>query len=434
MLNLDPVADARMARSRGVADYALPLLLYPLGGHCFGVIAMLALFITLSLQTAGTLPLGLPDAGLPLLAISLIWTLFYLLDVIRETARGHARPPPLRGEALYLATGLRPLVLPLMVGAGWLALRTTHPQAAIALLALSAFVLPAHLFILATEDVLLYALDPARWLRLMGGLGWSYLLPCAALAASVWLLRLAAGWLSGLLLAALCGYLLFAVAHLLGYLGFRRHAELGLALAVKPPDQAAGEQEQIRRQQQLLAGIDAALLAGDETAAIRLIETATGGPVSVRESLENLFWSLQHKGLTRLLPVAGRRLIAQLLAEQRHQRALEIAEVCLDLDPRFQPAQIEQLEALARQAISGHYHALLMRLLRHAGDGAVDPRWAGLQFLHAQYLAEQRGDDAAALALVEPLLQHRNHPQIARFEALAKALRRLTSRIGNPSE
>jgi len=431
MLNRDPVADARMARSRGIADYALPLLLYPLGGHCLGVIAMLAIFITISLRSAGILPLGIPDAGLPLLAISLIWTLFYLLEVIRETASGHARAPPLRGEALYLAAGLKPLAFPLMVGAGWLALRTPHPQAALALLAVAAFVLPAYLFILATEDVLLYALDPTRWLRLMATLGASYLLPCAALAGSVWLLRFAAGWLSGLLLAALCGYLLFAVAHLLGYLGFRRHAELGLALSVKHPDQQAREQEQVLRQQQLLARIDAALLAGDEPAAIKLIETAPGGPLSVRESLEGLFWSLQNKGLTRLVPIAGRRLIAQLLSEQRSQRALEVAETCLNLDPRFQPAQIEQLEALARQAITGRYHELLMRLLQHAGDGGRDPRWAGLQFLRAQYLAEHCKDDAGALALVEPLLAHRDHPQAARFAALSQALRRLSGRAGH---
>ncbi|MDP3858181.1 MAG: hypothetical protein Q8Q73_10535 [Stagnimonas sp.] len=428
MLNRDPVADARMARSRGVADYALPLLLYPLGAHCLPVIAMLAFFITLSLRTAGTLPLGIPDAGLPLLAISLIWTLFYLLEVIRETARGHARAPPLRGEALYLAVGLKPLTLPLLVGAGWLALRTPHPQAALALLAVAAFVLPAYLFILATEDVLLYALDPARWLRLMGTLGASYLLPGLALAGSVWLLRLAAGWLSGLLLAGLTGYLLFGVAHLLGYLGFRRHAELGLALAVKHPDQQAREQEQVRRQQQLLIAIDAALLAGDEAAATRLIETAPGGPLSLRDALESLFWSLRSKGLVRLVPVAGRRLIGQLLSEQRSQRALEVAETCLNLDPRFQPARIEQLEALARQAIVGRYPELLQRLLRHAGDGGRDPQWAGLQFLHAQYLAEQRGDDAAALALVEPLLGHRDHPQAAAFAAYARALKSLTQR------
>lgn len=428
MLNRDPVADARMARSRGVADYALPLLAYPLRGHCPPVIAMLALFINLALMSSGTLPLGLPDAGLPLLCITLIWTLFYLLDVIRQTARGHALPPPLSGEALYLAAGLRPLALPLMVGLGWLALREPHPPLALALLAFAAFVLPAYLFILATEDVLLYALDPARWLRLIASFGLHYLLPCAALAGSVALLRLAGGWIDGFLLAALCGYLLFGVAHLVGYLGFRRHAELGLAVAVKHPDLEAREQQRAQRQKALLDDIDTALRDGDETAAARRIETAPAD----REALEALFWSLQKRGLSRLLPVAGRRLIGLLLAGQRGARALEIAETCLNLDPHFQPGRIEDLEALARQAMATGYPKLLERLLRHRGDGGHDPRWAGVQFLLAQHLAEQGKDDAAALALVEPLLRHRDHPQAARFAALAAALRRMQKRDRNP--
>lgn len=419
-----------MARSRGVADYALPLLAYPLRGHCPPVIAMLALFINLALMSSGTLPLGLPDAGLPLLCITLIWTLFYLLDVIRQTARGHALPPPLSGEALYLAAGLRPLALPLMAGLGWLALREPHPALALALLAFAAFVLPAYLFILATEGVLLYALDPARWLRLIASLGLHYLLPCAALAGSVALLRLAGGWIDGFLLAALCGYLLFGVAHLLGYLGFRRHAELGLAVAVKHPDVDAREQQRAQRQKALLDDIDTALRDGDEATAARRIETAPAD----REALEALFWALQKRGLVRLLPVAGRRLVSLLLAGQRSARALEIAETCLNLDPHFQPGRIEDLEALARQAITTGYPRLLERLLRHRGDGGHDPRWASVQFLLAQHLAEQGKDDAAALALVEPLLQHRDHPQAARFAALAGALRRMQERGPNPPQ
>lgn len=430
MLNRDPVADARMARSLGVADYALPLLAYPLRGHCPPVIAMLALFIDLALMSRGTLPLGLPDAGLPLLCITLIWTLFYLLDVIRQTARGHALPPPFSGEALYLAAGLRPLALPLMVGLGWLALREPHPALALALLAVAAFVLPAYLFILATEGVLLYALDPARWLRLIASFGLHYLLPCAALAGSVALLRLAGGWIDGFLLAALCGYLLFGVAHLLGYLGFRRQAELGLAVAVKHPDVEAREQQRAQRQKALLDDIDTALRDGDEAAAARRIETAPAD----REALEALFWALQKRGLSRLLPAAGRRLIGLLLAGQRSARALEIAETCLNLDPHFQPGRIEDLEALARQAMTAGYPKLLERLLCHRGDGGHDPRWAGVQFLLAQHLAEQGRDDAAALALVEPLLQHRDHPQAARFAALANALRQMQKRDRNPPQ
>lgn len=424
----DPAADARMARAQGVLDYLLPLLVYPLSGHSLPVIGLLALLITLSLRTSGTLPLGIPDAGLPLLAISLIWTQFYLLQVIRETARGHARPPPLGGDALYLAAGLRPLALPLMVGLVWLALRQEQALAAQTLLALGAFVLPAYLFIFATEDRLLYALDPSRWLRLMSQFGLSYLLPCAALASSVALLRLAGGWISGLLFAALTGYLLVGIAHLLGYLGFRRHAELGLALAVPDPDQLAREQAQQHRQQALLKDIDAALLAGDQATAIRLIEITPGGPHDARAFFETLFWSLRHRGLQRLLPAAGGRLIAQLLQEQRVGRALEVAETCLDLDGGFQPASPGQLEILAREAWRGGYHGLFRRLLRLAGDGGADPRWAEVQLLRAQHLAEQEQDDRAALALIEPLLRHRQHPRAAQFQAYARALQRLTGK------
>ena len=419
----DDEADARMARAGGVLAYLPWILRYPLSGFCGPVVLMITLFITLAMKSTMILPAGIPDTGLPLLMITLIWTIYYLMRVIQHTARGYATPPPMTGEVIYLTGGFKPVLLPALAATAYLALRSAYPARAQALLAAAAFVMPAYLFVLATEENLLQALNPLRWLQLIAVTGLAYLLPGLLFSAGV------AGllWVSSsagitLLVAGLC-YLLFMTAHLLGYLGFRRHRQLGLHIEVRHPDEVAREREQADRLASLLVRIENCLQNKDEPGAAREIEAEPGGPVNVRGFFEDLFQSMQARGTTYVQHSAGRRLIAVLLREHRAERALEVAETCLNKNMHFEPQDSAQLETLARQALDGRYYGLFERLLRD-----IEQRYPGqaivvsAQFMRAQYQAEHRNDEAAALALLQPLLAHTGHPQHARIAAYARAM------------
>lgn len=426
----DDVADAHLARTSGVRAYLPWILRYPLSGHALPVVIMISLFIVLAMKSSAILPMGIPDMGLPLLVITLIWSLFYLLRVMEHSALGHATPPPMDGEVVYLNAGktLSGLFLPLLVAMAVWSLRGDS-RAITLVLALAAYVMPAYLLILAVDKSLLSALNPLRQVQVIAALGAPYLWACLALSASVALLWMLAGALWQILFVALTCYLLFAVAHLLGFLAYHRHARLGLDVAVRDPDLVAREQEQKDRLERLLVRVENCLQVQDKPGAAREILSEPGGPVSVRQFCEDLWQRILTIGHPLLIHSAGRKLISVLLAENRDERALDIAEVCLNKHSGFEPDSTLQLERLARQALKAKYYELFGRLLRDIeARYPGDPITVTAQFLQAQYHAEHRNDDVRARELLAPLLAQKNHSLHPRIAAYARALDNLAQK------
>lgn len=428
-----PEADARMARSRGLADYWPWLLRYPLSGYALPVLAMLVAFIGLALGTS-RLPYGIPDTGLPLLCISLLLGVHYTVRVIDHTTQGFATPPPLGGEALNLFAAMKPLSLPAMLALSALALHPEHPTLQRLLLLASIVVLPAYLFILATEENLGSALNPLRWLKVISVMGLTYLAPCAALLATAWLLGKAIGTLGLVPLVALCAYLVIGIAHLLGYVGtLHRHA-LGLQQSVPDPDEALREQDHQRQLKSLLHYLQQRLQAGDERSAVQAVASHSGGPRDAIRFYEELLLALDTQGSAALIHATGQRLIALLLKAHRTSRALDIAEHCLNRQRGFAPQNPEQLEALLRQALRQGYAELFEHLLRNARADAhaSEPAWANVQMLRAQHASDTLRNDRKALQLMQPLLAHEQHPRATEFAHYAATLEQLLSREQRP--
>lgn len=427
----DDEADARLARTPQVLAYLPWILRYPLSGNCLGVIVMLSLFGALSLKSSMVLPPPLPDTGLPLLVITSIWTLFYLMRVIECSAQGYATPPPMGADVVYLSPLLifRILLLPALYLNAALWLAPQYPAAPSLFGALAALTVPVYWLILATEDDLAAALNPLRGIAVVLTLGWPYMLACGLLTLLVLMLQTLWGSWATAPLIALAAYLLYASCHLLGYLAYHQHQRLGLQVAVRHPDEVAREREQKDRIDALLVRIENCLLNHDERGAAREIEAETGGPVSVRQSFEDLFTRLLSRGTPLLQHTAGRKLITALLAEQRKERALEVAETCLNKNAHFEPATVLELEQLARQALAGKYLQTFERLLHHLDERYPgDPFLITAQFLRAQARAEQQNDEAGALALLQPLLAHTRHPLHSRIAGYARALQNLQAR------
>ena len=424
-----PEADARMARSRGLADYWPWLLRYPLTGYSLPVLVMLVAFIGFALGTA-RLPMGIPDTGLPLLCISLLLAVFYTLRVIDHTTQGYATPPPMGGEALHLFGAMKPLSLPAMVVLTAVALHPEHPALLRLLLVGAALVLPAYLFILATEENLASALNPLRWLKVISVMGLAYLAPCTGFLASGWLLTKVLGTLGLIPLLLLCVYLLIAFAHLLGFVGtLHRHA-LGLQRSVQDPDEALREQDHQRQLKALLLYLQQRLQAGDEPSALQAVASHSGGPLDALRFHEELLLALDTQGSPALIHATGQRLIALLLKAHRGARALDVAEHCLHRQRGFAPQNPEQLEALLRQALLQGYAELYELLLKSADADAhaAEPAWAGVQRLRVHHASEVLKDDAAALALMQPLLAQTKHPSAAEFARHAQTLKTLLER------
>lgn len=412
----DAGADRRMADTPSLTAYLPRLLLYPVSGHALPALAMFTLFLWVGLQNI---------LGIALLAIVSPWVLHYAEGIIEKTALGQATPPLFGGDMIFLGSvsALRPLTGVALLAGAYVWARPAGAEATMAVLVLGALLFPAFMLVLAVNNSLLAALNPLRLLHVMVAVGAVYPALSLLLAVTATGAALAVGQASlGLALASLIYAWLF-VCHLLGFVAFHRAERLGLAAKARLPAEERHQQEQQQtRLDTLLVKIDAALARKDFQAAADALYAESGGPADFRVFHEDLFEQLQRRHQPALLHVQGQRLITLLLNEKRAARALDIAETCFDAHCDFLPEVAAQAVLLAEQALHVKREGLFERLIREPRTRYPAEIAISLEFLSAQYWAEQRKDEVRAREILKPLLaatQHERHRQIT---AYARAL------------
>ena len=422
----DPEADQLMVTTPEVWRYLPKLLYYPVRGYALPIVIVIGALVWIC-GYAGIF--GIAASG-----IVFGWMGYYSMGVITRTALGHAIPPPLgtevlfEGEKLRLAMLLMYIVAVLMMAYG--ATRPGHVGWGVLVFVVGVYLLPAFLASLALQPDLLSAMNPITSLNFVWQTGLPYLLACIILAGVGFLGMVLAGHIAGIFTSMVLVYGLLFICHLIGYVAYHRQDQLNLAVTVeRPTEESRAAVAQAQRLAALLAVIDKALAAKDPHAARDAMLKETGADLANPRGLhEDLFEALRLRHEDALSLLQGIRLMQLLAHQKRLPRALDICEQCLDVSKDFVPHPQALVVALAEQAQRDKRTSLFARL-----DDLVERRLPGsdeaasMQFLKARALAEQR-NDAAALALVAPLLAREQHPWRARIVALHTALSGLQGR------
>ncbi|HLW75147.1 MAG TPA: hypothetical protein VKT74_08775 [Gammaproteobacteria bacterium] len=416
----DPEADQLMVSTPELLLYLPKLLWYPLRGYGLAVTVTFGIALWI-IGYAGVW--GIPAAG-----IIFGWMGYYFMDVVQRTAMGHAIPPPMGSEVMFQGDKLRlGMLVAYLGGVTLLALSARHAGAkglSVAVICAGIYVLPAYLASLALQPEVYMALNPLTLIKFLWHTGFAYFLAALLLAAVGFAGIGLAGHLSAITSDLLLVYGLIFVCHMVGYVAYHRQNELGIAVAVeKPTEESQSAVEQAQRLGALLAAVDKHLEANEPGLARDAMLRVDGADLANPRSFhEELFEALRLRYQDALSLVQAARLIRLLAQEKRYSRALDICEQCLDLSRDFLPEPAALAVPLAEQAFRDKRLKLFTRIadgvqVRHPGsDEAVS-----IQFLKAQALATGK-QDAAALALVTPLLQRPAHPWAPRIQALHKAL------------
>jgi len=417
----DPEADQLMVSTPELWLYLPKLLAYPIRGYGLAVTVTFGIALWI-IGYAGVW--GIPASG-----IIFGWMSYYFMDVVQRTATGHAIPPPMGSEVMAQGDKLRLAMLAGYIGAVVLLMLSArsagHPGIAALVLCLGIYVLPAFVASLALQPDLLSVINPWLLLRFLWHTGVAYMLSALLLAAVGFVGLALAGHLSALSSDILLVYGLVFVSHLVGYVAYHRQEQLGIAVAVEKPTEAGlAAQAQVTRVAQILAQVDRHLKAQEPQAAKAALLADDGAErPNPRAFHEELFEGLRMRHEDALSLVQGARLISLLVKEKRLPRALDILEQCLDVSKDFLPEPSTLAGPLAEQALKdkrlGVFTKLddAVRAKLPQGEAAV-----ALQFLKAQALVAQK-KDAAALALLTPLLAQGAHPWAPRIQALHRALR-----------
>jgi len=364
----------------------------------------------------------------------IVWVAMYkyAFECLRASANGRLTPP--EGSVnVEDSTGWNQIWLQVVFIAaaafGFIAFGITGGTVVLLLLGLC---WPAAVMSLAMDENLLHALNPATWIAIVGRFGWPYvavvLLYFVFFASQIYAQALAQrilpGFVAIMVVSAISHYVIVATFHLMGYLIYQYHDEVGYEPVQAPAPlrrtPADPDQETLDEAAQLVRD------GRPDDARERIAQQ-----LRVRGGTEAL-----HAQYRKLLALGeqrdeqlrhGREWITVLLSQDKDRRAVDIARECLELDPAFQPASPDEVGRIAQKAVDAGVTQVALKLL--SGFHKRYPKHPDIPrnyLLAAKLLAERMGKDAQARALLDQLAaSYPQHPlagEIAGYHAFLDRL------------
>lgn len=394
------------------------IALYPLRG---------SVAIMLSILTVGSLLGYLPGIGMIVTLVLWFSAYKFAFEILRSSADGDDEPP----ENLlsvdngtvwrFLALQLVLMVLVVFAFAG-------GPLVGFGTMLLVAFLQPGMIMSLAVDGSFGRAIDPSTSLAIVGRIGGPYFAAFGLLFVIQVSAATGGNWLEqflpavvGQLGASLFGFWgLFATFHLMGYLVYQYHDELGYSPASHEralPTLHSRDHELNQRAEALVRDGRA-----DEARHLLREEIRTRAVTSDTHDLYRRL--LRQTGDATALEQHAALYLNLLMVEKQERKALALLREALDANPDFVPMQQEHAELLARRA-QGQGQAQLaidqwLALLRRHPRDASAPRWA---FDASLLLVERYGRDAEARRLLDQARSRSEDPELtAKIDALLRSL------------
>ncbi|MFW5824624.1 MAG: tetratricopeptide repeat protein [Marinobacter sp.] len=297
----------------------------------------------------------------------------YTYAVIRHTAGGHMKPPPVAAaySGAGFAIGLQQMVvfvaMVLLVG---FAMAMLGPIPGLVLAALVVLALPASIMVLAMENSVFAALNPLNLVALISAIGWPYFVLYGFLV----LMTMASGaaqdfavtHLDPVLAQPLTGFLnstyLLILFHMLGYLLFQYQEELGFASDYQ--DEEAPADPQRDRSRRIDADIDMNLKEGNYDRVAGILEESLKRDPANPNRLEQLYrLALARNDLEALSRHHG-KLLCWMAAWRRHRDMQTLLTLLRQRDPQFQPQDPALTVACADLLFLQHQPRPALQLLK----------------------------------------------------------------------
>jgi len=352
----------------------------------------------------------------------------YSFDILRHTADGHMDSPE---HALGTGDGtvLRLLALTILLAIAVVLVAVfAGPTAGLLALLLVVFLQPGCLISLAMDGSLRQALNPATSLTLALRIGWPYLaafgllfvIQASALTASSWVHQFLPPFVGDLAVTMVSLWGLFAAFHLMGYLVYQYHEDLGY----EPGSHYERLPERHAPDQRLLDEAGHFVREGQADTAIEILRAEVRSRLVGLPVLELYQRLLRSSGRTKELHEHTRQYIGRLLAEKQGHRALALLREALDADSAFVPLLPEQGEELAERArLAGQFQLttdILRAMLQAWPKSPAAAKWS---LDAALLLAERFGrDDEARQLLEQALTRCEDEEQRGKLETALKAL------------
>jgi tetratricopeptide (TPR) repeat protein len=419
-------ANARMIYNASVWRQLPYILAYPFKGHALGVLIIFS--VALSIFTLS------PAAGLFGLVIFLSWTLKYTYAVLEYTALGHANPPMFSFD-MWNPVNQRPLkqmfyFVVVFIIFFWIqALAGKVPG--LLVLAIGLLLTPASVVIIATQNNLLYALNPLKLILLVKHIGSIYIFISLLFSLPLLVIWMSDGFP---LLFRIMGiiYSLLMTFHLLGFVVYHRRESLCFEVSFSPEREAeAQEQAQDKQFEKVLDEVY--WLARRQGNIKEAIETLFAKLPELGDTLdthEKLFARLSLWEEKSVALAQAHYYITLLIQKKRLTDALAIYQACLDINAHFEPKTPYQILPLATTAYQEKRYSLALNLVQDfASRYPNHPDRIAIQLLTVKLLGEHFKRVDEAKAIMAQLLDYKEHPlypDIKKYAAFLAKYHRVT--------
>ena len=359
----------------------------------------------------------------------------YAYAVLNHTALGHMTPPPVNISMVTdgLEMPFKQLGVYIFMGIV-VALLSSFLGAVVATIYLVVMLvcIPATAMVIAIENSFVRAINPLALISIVTRIGWSYLILCIFLlilwgGTSVVMEVLGGGQRSIHVLLLVYNlvsmYFLLVMYHMMGYVIYQYHEELGFQVEID-----AEEQPELR-QRAGAVGITPAHHPVIGEAEITVLQDGLAKNALDLEIQERLHKLLKIGKQTKLLVETAPVYICNLLAQNHARKAADVYADAFAVAPAFKltaPEQVFPIASELKQA--GRAKAALAAMDGFAKQFPAHNDIPKLYFLAAKVLCENFKQDQKARGILEQLLaRYPQHPLGADIRQYLDTIKNLAS-------
>jgi tetratricopeptide (TPR) repeat protein len=366
----------------------------------------------------------------------------YTYAVLEDTAHGHLKPLPINGKVINdeLDLPFKQILLTLIISAINIYILIHFGYAAVSVsVVLTSVAFPAVIMVLALKHSFFSALNPILIVNVIKRIGAAYfllalllLLLLSASATVMNVLYSSVSYNSYILISSFVNmYFALIMFHLMGYVLYQYHTELGFDIAVRADDiKIKSSDEPVINSQ--LRGVEILVQEGKvQEANARLALMINENPANNDFQMYNL--KLQHLlGDMDAYNKHAKKYISYLFASQQIPHAIKILPIILTSSPSFKPAQAtERFELAKLLKQNGRSKAAVMLINKLHTDFPSFKEIPEAYFMASKILCEQLGNDMQAISILNFLLlkfpEHALRGEIETYLGLIKTLNKKTN-------
>lgn len=370
----------------------------------------------------------------------------YAYAVLNHTALGHMTPPPVNYSMVTdgLEMPFKQLGVYIFMGIA-VGLLSSFLGAVVATIYLVVMLvcIPATAMVIAVENSFMRAINPLALVSIVTRIGWSYLILCIFLLI-LWggtniVMELLGGvgrsiYVLLLVFSLVSMYFLLVMFHMMGYVIYQYHEELGFQVEIDPEEQSE------LKQRASVAGVapvhhpviseaDILIKEGKIPEAVAVLKDGLAKNDQDLEVQERLHKLLKIGKQTKLLIETAPAYIRNLFANNNARKAADVYADAFAVSPAFKltvPDQVYPVASELKQA--GRAKAALAVMDGFAKQFPGHQDIPKLYFLTAKILCENFKQDRKAKGVLEQLLaRYPQHPLGADIRTYLDTIKNLAS-------